>query len=281
MRLYAASAAVAAEVAQLAEAQVRRLEHKYSRYRADSVLSALNRQAGQAQGALVDEETAALLDYAAAAWEHSDGLFDITSGVLRRVWNFDANRVPTACELAAVLPRVGWSRLRWERPHLRFGVPGMELDFGGVAKEYAADCAAGVCRRAGITSGLVELGGDIALIGPHPDGSPWLIGIRHPRQPETAVASIPLWQGGLATSGDYERFMLVEGRRYCHLLLPHSGYPVVSALAGVSVVADSCLVAGTAATVGMLKGPQAQAWLDALGVTALLVDAEGQPFRAA
>ncbi len=259
--------------ARAATREVQRIERKYSRYRDDSVVAGIDASAGSRDGYRCDEETAALLDYAHTAWEQSDGLFDITSGVLREVWDFRANRIPHRRDVERVLERVGWQRLVWERPVLRMPA-GMQVDFGGFGKEYAADRAAAVCRAHGIASGLVDLGGDVALVGPHPDGGGFRVGVRDPRRPRGALASILLDAGGIATSGDYQRFLVVDGRRYAHILDPRTGWPV-RGLASVSVVADGCLVAGTASTVAMLKGGDGARWLAALGLPHLCVDSGG------
>jgi thiamine biosynthesis lipoprotein len=151
----------------------------------------------------------------------------------------------------------------------------MRLDLGGVVKEYAADRAAQLCREVGVDRGVVDLGGDLAVVGVHADGSPWLAGIKAPRNPDSAIAQIELRSGGLATSGDYERVMIVDGRRYSHIIDPVSGYPIES-YASVSVLADSCLVAGAASTLGMLLGVEAgYEWLQGLGLAFLCIDAEG------
>src|SRR3546814_10096382 len=96
--------------------EVLRIEAKYSRYRDDSIVSRINAAAGTATAVEVDEETAALVDYAATARRESDGSFDVTAGVLRRAWNFSAQRVPSAEALAALLPLIGWQRVHWQRP---------------------------------------------------------------------------------------------------------------------------------------------------------------------
>jgi thiamine biosynthesis lipoprotein len=275
LHLYGDSRTYCDALAARAIAEVRRLEQKYSRYRDDSVTSAINRSAGDPSGVRVDDETAGLLDYAATAFASSDGLFDPTSGVLRRVWNFKSGRVPAKEEIDAVLPLVGWQRLSWHRPLLVLPQTGMELDFGGFVKEYAADRAAELCRARGARHGMVDLGGDLALIGPHPDGQPWIVGIRDPRAPQSAMASVRLAAGGIATSGDYERCMVVGGVRYTHVLDPRTGSPVTG-LRSVSVVAERCLVAGTATTVAMLKGALDGArWLDDLGLPNLRMDDAG------
>ena len=150
----------------------------------------------------------------------------------------------------------------------------MELDFGGIGKEYAADQAAAVCVALGIRHGLIDLGGDIALIGPHPNLDPWTIAIRHPRDPTPACISVSINQGALASSGDYERYMMVEGQRYCHILNPITGWPC-HGLAAVSVMADRCLVAGTVSTIAMLKGREGVRWLSSLGLKYYFVDENG------
>ena len=272
LRLYASSADVAREAMVAARASIDRLEQRYTRYKPGSLTSRINAAAGTRERIEVDAETAGLLDYAAQAHAQSGGRFDPTSGVLRRAWDFRSGRLPAQAAIDALLPLVGWPLVEWERPYLRLPRAGMELDFGGFVKEYAADAAAQACRECGITHGLVELGGDVRVIGPHPDGTPWRVGVRHPRDPARALAAVDLDSGGIASSGDYERFMIVEGRRYSHILDPRTGWPA-QGLAAVSVLAASCLVAGTASTIAMLHGVEGTSWLRELGLRHLTVTA--------
>jgi thiamine biosynthesis lipoprotein len=176
-----------------------------------------------------------------------------------------------------MLARVGWSKLSWERPRLVLPIEGMELDFGGFVKEYAADRVAELARSLGVSSGMIDLGGDLAVVGPHPNGSAWLVGIRNPRRPEEAMARIALHRGGLATSGDYERFMIVDGIRYSHLLDPRTGESFRSGPACVSVTADHCLIAGVTSTIAMLHDETAcEAFLSRVGLSHLTVSQEGR-----
>lgn len=275
LKLYACSSQALQNAAAAAIAEVLRIERTYSRYRDDSIITAINTAAGKAAVA-VDQETAALLDYASTAYKQSEGLFDITSGVLRGAWDFKSGKLPTPERLKALQQKVGWHKVLWHQPHIKLLEAGMELDFGGFGKEYAADAAARVCKEQGIAHGLVELGGDIHVIGPHPDGSAWQIGLRNPRKPEQAIHIVSVSQGGLASSGDYERFMLVDGTRYCHILNPKTGWPITDHLASVSVLAPLCLIAGTGATVAMLKGEKGgKEWLAALGLPHFWVTAHG------
>ena len=276
LHLYAADAEQADAVFEQVADEVLRIEARYSRYRPDSVLAAINRMAASGGRIEVDGETAALLDYAHACYRKSDGLFDISSGLLRQAWDFDSGRLPEPATIAALLPRIGLDKISWSPPWLTFATPGMELDFGGIGKEYAADQAAAICQALDVRHGVVDLGGDVVVIGPHPDGRPWSIKIRHPRRQGEALAEVMLERGAMATSGDYERFLSVGGKRYCHILNPRSGWPV-QGLAAVSVVADQCLVAGSVATIAMLKGVGGVPWLASLGLRYWWADAEGNP----
>jgi thiamine biosynthesis lipoprotein len=273
IRIYARTEEEAAALARRAVADVQRLDAKYSNYRDDSVTAAIN-HVGAAGGATeVDDETASLLDYADACFEQSEGLFDLTSGVLRGAWAAQCAALPVPASLERLLQRVGWDKVLWSRPRLEFSVPGMELDFGGVVKEYAADRAAVICTEAGVRHGLVDLGGDIKIIGPHPDGTPWSVGIQHPRQADSVMATIDLFHGAIATSGDYERFVEIGGARYSHIVSPRTGMPV-RGLAGVSVVAPECVVAGSATTIAMLMEERGPAWLEEVGLPHVWMDQE-------
>ena len=277
LQLWGESRNAAAAVADACGREIDRLERKFSRYRGDSLTSRINRSAGDSAGVEVDSETAALLDFAATAHRESGGRFDPTSGVLRRVWNLESGRLPAPDVVKEVRALVGWSKLQWENPRIVLPTRGMELDFGGFVKEYAADRTAELCRERGLTSGIIDLGGDLAVVGPHPDGQPWLVGIRNPRRPCEAIARIALRSGGLATSGDYERCMIVNGKRYSHLLDPRTGKPHDGGPACVSITADHCLIAGLTATIAMLQ-PESDAprFLRDIGLPHLLVTQSGR-----
>jgi thiamine biosynthesis lipoprotein len=275
VRIAGLSRRKAQPLAKLAIAEVQRIESKFSRYRAASVVSRINASAGSNRGFDVDAETAHLLDFAATLHESSSGLFDVTSGTLRKAWDFKAGRLPDAAQVEALLPLVGWDRVRWKDQRIELPVAGMELDFGGFGKEYAADRAATLLQQQGVRHGMVNLGGDIRLVGPRPDGSPWALGIQHPREERKLLATMTLATGALATSGDYERFFELDGVRYCHVLDPRTGWPV-SAWRSVSVVAPACLAAGALTTIAMLKGADALAFLASQKVGFLAVDATGR-----
>ena len=273
LRFHAHTKQVFARAAERCLREIRRFERKYSRYLPDSVTSAINRAAGS-EPVAIDAETVAILKYAAVCYEQSGGLFDITSGVFRRVWHRRRRSLPAQGELDDCLAKVGWEKVEVSENRIYLPSRGMELDFGGVVKEYAADAAAMIARRAGIHHGLVNLGGDVCLAGPQPDGKPWTVGIVHPLRTDTALATVSLPEGALTTSGGYERFVEIDGERYSHLIDPRTGWPVESLLS-VSVAAGQAIVAGSIASIALLHPPaDGLDWLERCGAPYLAVDAD-------
>lgn len=254
----------------LAADEAWRIEAKFSRYNTCGIVHQINNAKGHP--VVLDDESSALLDFADACYLLSDGAFDITSGVLRRAWTFDgSNRLPKPAAVAAILPLVGWHRVSWNRPQLWLP-PGMEIDLGGIGKEYAVDQAARQLATAGVQSALINFGGDIFAMGPRANGEPWVVGIDDPNATGCAcVRSFPLRRNGLATSGDARRFLKKNGKRYGHILNPKTGWPVLGAPRSVSVKADSCIDAGMLATFAMLKGPDAEGFLKTEGAEYFIV----------
>jgi thiamine biosynthesis lipoprotein len=240
-----------------------RVEKKYSRYREDSVTAWIHKN----RGTLIelDEETASLIDFASQCFELSEGLFDITSGVLRRAWRFDgSDRIPEAASIERLLPLVGFDKLQWDSPHLL--VPAdMELDFGGIGKEYAVDRAYQLLATRDWTPFLINFGGDLRANRP-PSHGPWQVGIERPDADREATMLLDLERGALATSGDSRRYLLKDGIRYGHILNPRTGWPVPGAPRSVTVAASSCTEAGFLATVALLQGSGAQGYLKEQGV---------------
>ena len=253
-------AQIAERVLQTAHAEALRIEHKFSRYRDDSELTRINRSHGRS--VTVDAETASLFDYADQCYRLSDGKFDISSGVLRKLWRFDgSSKAPDAGAVAKILTYVGWDKIQWRNPVLVLPA-GMELDLGGIGKEYAVDRSAQLCQQECDASVLINFSGDIYISGPRRDNQPWMIGIDDPHATGTLSANaLQLHQGGVATSGDARRFLMMDGVRYSHILDPQTGWPIPDAPRSVTVVAQTCLEAGMLASFSMLQGANAEAFL--------------------
>jgi len=247
--------------------ELERLESKYSRFRKDSLLSQIN----LGKEVKIDNETISLLEHAFNCFEQSEGLFDITAGRLNSLWDFKKKKVPSQEEISYALSVTDFSKVSWNNGILSMPA-GMNVDFGGIVKEYAADTLAVLAKKFGVQYGLINLGGDIAIVGNKPDGIAWKVGITDPRGTETEIASIDIYSGGLATSGDYKRYFIYEGKRYSHILNPKTGFPCAG-LRAVSVAANLCTVAGSIATIAMLKDePEAIKWLNDLGVPFVAMD---------
>jgi FAD:protein FMN transferase len=252
--------AAATSILQVVEGEAHRVEEKFSRYRSGSVIDRINHARGRPME--VDGETALLLDYAALCHEISGGSFDITSGVLRRIWKFDGSgHVPAEEEIQDVLRLVGWHRASWRRPI--FSMPaGMEIDLGGLGKEYAVDRAAALASARSSVPFLVNFGGDLFAPRPRRHGHPWCVGVDDPERTGTGVLyRVDLYRGGLATSGDARRHILWQGRRLSHILDPRTGRPVEGAPSSATVVGRTCLEAGTLSTLAYLRGPEAHRFL--------------------
>ena len=247
--------------------ELERLESKYSRFRKDSLLSQIN----LGKEVKIDNETISLLEHAFNCFEQSEGLFDVTAGRLNSLWDFKKKKVPSQEEISYALSVTDFSKVSWNNGILSMPA-GMNVDFGGIVKEYAADTLAVLAKKFGVRYGLINLGGDIAIVGNKPDGIAWKVGITDPRGTETKIASIDIYSGGLATSGDYKRYFIYEGKRYSHILNPKTGFPCAG-LRAVSVAANLCTVAGSIATIAMLKDePEAIKWLNDLEVPFVAMD---------
>jgi FAD:protein FMN transferase len=211
--------------------EAERIEQKYSRYRQGTIVDRIN--TSQGKKVKVDDETAAILDYADECYEMSDGLFDITTGVLR---------------MGAGPSRVGWDKVSWKQPFIRLP-PEFEIDFGGICKEYAADRILSLLIQRHDIATLVNLGGDIAAAG----NRLWSVGIEDVSHPGQVARTIRLRKGGVATSG--------TTKRPGHILNPKTGQPVTKAPESVTVAARTCTEAGFWSTLAVLHGEDAEAFL--------------------
>jgi FAD:protein FMN transferase len=253
----------ALELGSLAAQEAWRVERKFSRYRADSVIARIHESRGRSIE--VDSETASLIDFAGHCFDLSDGLFDVTSGILRYAWKFDgSDRVPEPAAIERLLPLIGFSKLQWQPPHLVLPAD-MELDFGGIGKEYAVDRAYELLAARETGPFMVNFGGDLRANRAPSHGS-WQIGIERPDTDREAIMVLKLEHGALATSGDSRRYLLKDGVRYGHILDPRTGWPVPGSPRSVTVAASSCTEAGLLSTLALLHGLEARKFLEDQGV---------------
>ena len=256
--------ALGEKLSNIVAAEAWRIEDKFSRYIPGNPIDQINSADGTA--VIIDDEMANLIDFSASLFELSGGRFDITSGVLREVWKFDgSDGIPDQDSVAETLQNVGWNMAAWQRPSLTLKA-GMQIDLGGVGKEYAVDRAVGLLQENSKIAALINFGGDVFATGSPDAQHGWQVGIEaFDTDRSEAKRLIRLTNGGLATSGDARRFLLKDGVRYSHVLDPTTGWPIGDAPRSITVAADTCTQAGMFATLAMLRGFDAEKFLQQQG----------------
>ena len=253
---------------------VRQVDRDMSLYRPESDIGRVNRQAGQ-YDVRVRAGTAAVLRESLSIARASHGALDVTISPLLARWGFHSVRqeAPGPQQLEAALALVDYRYVHLDDVNgtVRLARPGVQLDFGGIAKGYAVDRAVDALREHGVHQGMVNAGGDLRLLGRHPDGNPWVVGVQHPLPPARLLLALSLDEGAVATSGNYMRYRVYNGRRYGHLLHPRHGYPADTALS-MTVVAPTAMRADALATAALVRGRDGLAWLRGQpGVEAIMV----------
>lgn len=246
-------------------AEARRIEHKFSRYKTNNFMHQINHSNNKPVA--IDAETFRLLEFANTCYSLSNGLFDITSGVLRKAWKFDGSaNLPSQQQVSNLLPFIGWQKVMYDRQTVTLAKD-MQLDFGGIGKEYAVDRVAKLCaEQCDSVSIVVNFGGDIQVTQPRTNQQVWSIGIESLEQQDAAFKVLQIKQGALATSGDAKRYLQKNGQRYSHILNPKTGYPVEQAARSVTVASQHCIQAGLLATLALLQGADAEVFLQQQGV---------------
>ncbi len=238
-------------------AEIERLEMLFSRSTETSDVSRINASAGEKPVQVSDEVlyvTRRAVEYA----EMTDGAFDPSIAPLIDLWGFLGQefRVPSGTELKEALLLVDYTMIEIDRGSSAVFLPQgeMALELGGIAKGYIVDRALEMLRSAGIEHAFVNAGGDIGLIGSNPEGDPWRIGVRHPRDPDTIIAVFSAEGGSVVTSGDYERSFEEDGIKYHHILEPETGLPARE-LASVTIMAETAIEADALSTAVFVLGP--------------------------
>ncbi|MDQ8186516.1 FAD:protein FMN transferase [Pelagicoccus sp. SDUM812002] len=233
-------------------------EGKYSRFLDTSLLSEINRQAG-ISWVRVDDEAEHLFALCDDLNFMTHGQLDPSGLPLISLWDYRRKRaeLPCSAEISAAKKLVGWQKVQRRSGEVFLPEKGMCLDFGGFGKEYAVDKVAGLSMSHGICNCLVDFGQDIRVLGTPPDSPAWHIGLEDPSRPGATWTGLALLRGGgVASSGDYHRNFVHEGRRYGHIIDLSSGYPVANGLLAVTVVAQSCLEAGVLSTAAFVAGTE-------------------------
>lgn len=227
-----------AEAAVLAaEDKIRELEALWSVTDENSDIYAVNHSAGQT--VTIDQKTAELVSFALDMAEKTNGVLEPTIYPVLTAWGFTTgeNRIPTEIELAGLLDKVGYEKVKLNENQIQTE-PGSMIDMGAVGKGYAGDEAAQVLRERGITAALLDIGGNIQAIGTKPDGSDWRVGLKDPFS-GNVLGIFQISDMAVVTSGNYERFFVGDdGKTYGHIVDPATGRPVENGIASVSIIAS-------------------------------------------
>ena len=250
----------------MAFSEFEHLDQTFSHYLPNSEVSGINQNAGR-NPSLVSDDVFAVLQRSIHFSKISKGTFDVTVGAISQLWDFTGEepKIPDRDTIEENLEHVGYEKIRIDdEQHVVLSDSGMAIDFGGIAKGYAVDRAIHILKERGVTSSLVDAGGDIGLLGSKPNGEPWRIGIQHPRDMRKMIAVLEIDSGNVATSGDYERFFHQDGRRYHHILDPKTGWPAQGCMSA-TVLTNTAMDADMLATSIFVLGPdEGLAFIDSL-----------------
>ena len=254
---YGCEDAVAAKAFELTAVNwVKAFEARYSRFIESSLVSRINTAAGQ-DWVEIDPEMEEMLKLCDTLHHITRGILEPTLLPLIRLWDYKAANpvIPSAEQIDHARRLVGWSKVQRAPGAVFLPQKGMALDFGGFGKEYAVDVVAQIAIQQGIASVLVDFGHDLRSHGKPPDRPAWQIGLEDPKHPGTYGGSVAFTTSrGIASSGDYLRQFVKNGRRYGHIIDPRTGYPVANGCLQATVIAKSCLHAGVLSTTAFILG---------------------------
>ncbi len=240
-------------------AEVSRIENLISDWKPDSQISQVNSQAGIAP-VKVDREVFELAKRAIHFSEITNGAFDISFAAMDRIWKFDGSMtaMPSPEAVKKSVEKVGYKNIVLDSVHssIFLRLKGMKIGFGALGEGYAADKCRQMMLDKGIEAGIVNGSGDMSTWGKQPDGSYWRIGMTNPMKKDEIFAVIPLHETAIVTSGSYEKFVMLDGKRYAHIINPATGYPATG-LTSVTVLGPSAEMANGFSTSLMVLGKEA------------------------
>lgn len=243
----------------VAIAEITRIEKLISSWDPNSQTSSINRNAG-IKPVRVDTELFNLIERAIKISKLTDGAFDISYASMDRIWKFDGsmNVMPSEVEIMTSVAKVGFNNIVLDKNEstVFLKLEGMKIGFGGIGKGYAADKAKALLIAQGAPSGIINASGDMNTWGKQPDGSEWKVAITNPMNKNKVFALLPITDGAVVTSGNYEKFVNFNGKRYTHIIDPRSGYPS-SGIISVTVFAPTAELADALATSVFVMGKEA------------------------
>jgi thiamine biosynthesis lipoprotein len=260
-----------------AVAEIKRIEALLTTFRDDSQTNQINQSAGIAP-VKVDLEVFELIERSIKISHITQGAFDITYGSIdKSLWNFDTSmkQLPDAEIARASVRLINYQNIVLDKPNQTVFLkePGMRIGFGGIGKGYAADQAKLLLQKAGVKSGIVNAAGDLVTWGTQPDGKPWTVAIADPNRQVPYFSKLNISNTAIATSGNYEKFAIIDGKRYSHTIDPKTGLPVTG-IKSVSIICPSAELADALATPVTVMGVKVGLGLinQLKGVACLVID---------
>ena len=264
-----------------AEDEIIRIENLISSWKTDSQISEVNRMAGKAP-VKVDLEVIQLIERTLTLSKITDGAFDISYASMDQIWKFDGSmdsRMPSPDKIRASVSRIGHEYILIDKKNQTVFLEqaGMKIGFGAIGKGYAADRAKNVLIKKGVASGIINASGDLTTWGRKPDRTEWMVGITNPLNKTKFFSWLPLTDKAIATSGNYEKKVIIDGVEYSHIIDPRTGYPV-RGISSVSIISDSAELSDALATSVFVLGIEKGLFLiDQLEqVECLIVDSNNQ-----
>lgn len=268
-----------------AVAEITRIEKLISSWDPDSETSLINKNAG-IKPVKVSLELFKLIERSKQISELTDGAFDISYASMDEIWKFDGTmkQMPTEAEIQKSVARVGYQKiiLNEEERTVFLKQPGMKISFGAIGKGYAADKAKAFLVSKQVVGGIINAGGDLTTWGTEVSGKKWLIGIANPLSKDKIFSWLPIVESSVATSGNYEKFVIFKGKKYTHIIDPRTGYPV-SGISSVSIFAKSAELCDALATAVFILGKDAGiSLINQLGGTeVVLIDSDNKVLKSA
>lgn len=239
--------------------EISRIEDLLSTYKEDSETNLINRNAG-IQPVKVSDEVYNLIERSIRISSITQGSFDISYGSIdKRLWNFDKTMtsLPGSSIAKKMVRLINYKNIILDQANktVYLKEKGMRIGFGGIGKGYAAEMAKAIMIKNGVTSGIVNASGDLAAWGHQPDGKPWTIGIVHPDLAGQPFSYMNVTNGAVATSGNYEKFVIIRGKKYSHTIDPKTGLPVtgIKSVTIISPNAEICDALATPVTILGIK----------------------------